>query len=49
VVKREKASKTTQQNRGLKLVQLLLLGVCLRRERVGRRVYIHEWQSRAVT
>jgi hypothetical protein len=51
MMKREKGTKTTQQNKGVKTSTIRVpgrvLNLCLRRKRVGGRVYIHEWQSRA--
>jgi hypothetical protein len=51
LLKREKGIKTTQQNKGVKTstirVLWYVLDLCLRRKRVGGRVYIHELQSRA--
>jgi hypothetical protein len=50
-LKREKGTKTTQQNKGVKTstirVLRCMLDLCLRRKRVRGRVYIQEWQSRA--
>jgi len=49
-MKREKGTKTTQQNKGAKTntirVPGRVLDLCLRRKRVEGRVYIPEWQSR---
>jgi len=43
----KRSLKQHNKTEGWKHVQLLLLNVCLRRERAGRRVYIYEWQSYA--